>query len=245
MKNELSIIKIGGHNFHFEEAGFRNSEPPFNLLAYDQMDTVRIKTSGNRVKRFMYDSDDKCIVNASNLKYPIPNSIQYMEVPDVFDRVVDEPSVKIMFKVMEYKLSGIYTEDTFFKARTMAMKNIFETSFIVDTQNLELFESLNKANKISFDHLKITEGNNKIFFDYNLKTRNIAAPTDDQDVIVIAILPSLEELDPQGHELLTNPNEPSLLSLSKGKTPRGFEAKVSPKKRPARNCGSSCMKIYG
>lgn len=230
MKDELAIIKIGGHNFHFEEAGFRNSEPPFNLLAYDQMDPVRIKTSDNRVKRFMYNSEDKCIVDTSSLKYPLPKSIQYMEIPAVFDKVIDEFMVEIMFEVMESKPPGIYTEGTFFKAREMAMTNLFGISFIVDTQNLELLESLNMANKISFDHLNIAEGNNKIFFDYNIETRNIAAPTDDQDVIAIAILPSLEELDPQGYELLTNLNDPSILIPSKERIPKEFDAKV-PKKR--------------
>ncbi|TYR37399.1 hypothetical protein FXV77_05175 [Sphingobacterium phlebotomi] len=207
MDNERSIAKIEGHIFYLEEKGLRNSEAPYNLLPYNQMDGVKLQISGQNVGRFMYDSINRCFADTSSYKQHLPETLKYMEIPNMFTMVRDKSVEDIVLNIAESKPKGMYSEDGFLKLRTMPITKIFGTSFIVDVLNLCLMEALNTGNKISFDNLNVLEENGKIFFEYNVATKNIALPTDNPDSVAIVFLPPLKELDPFAWAIMTDEEE--------------------------------------
>ncbi len=104
--------------------------------------------------------------------------------------------------------SQLFSDEGQFSGRILPKIDVFGDEFIVDTLNLELIDLMNMDNRISFEDIHVIDGREeKMFFEYNIQTRNVAQLNDDQDAMAIKFLPPMHEMDPVAWMLLLKREE--------------------------------------
>ncbi|GEM_PF-3221148 len=202
--NMQQVIMIDDHGFTFEQMGIRNKEEPFNLLPYKMMHSTRTKATNNRMVRFMYDTDKRCIADLTGYHSTLPASLKYVEFVGICDQIKDNVTAEIVAGLLEPAHQSLFWEEGCFKAREVPMVKILGNPFIVDSQNYEMVNVFNRAKKIGFDKIQIMERTGELFFDFNTDKQTIAGPSDDLDFVSIAILPPLEQIDPIGYKIINS-----------------------------------------
>ncbi|MET6999416.1 hypothetical protein [Chitinophaga defluvii] len=219
MERRLPTIEIEGSIFFVDVrmGGLRNSEGPFNVLEFKDMERhydvilepqpEDFPRHGYHAMRFFYNSVKKEIVSAPVEGNGLPPNVVYLEILN--EHFLDPVGVELMKGHAIEQIPQTLLGDKLHFSREIPTVEVLGQQFFVDCAKMSLYQVTDFSNKVSFDFVEVLPIDEMlaIHVDKNGRVRNVPGmDCDNEDRLVV--LKQMQLLDPIGYR--RNMGEPVL-----------------------------------